>query len=83
VTDSTRIICPACGELDKSLVDIYNMNLRKQDFALSPVLPACKQCNLEIEIAEPIDNTGLSVDETVMRIMEIHQNNLIRKGMYG
>ena len=51
--NSTRIICPVCGEIDKSLVEIYNISLRKQDFALSPVLPTCRQCNSEIEIADP------------------------------
>jgi hypothetical protein len=43
----------ACGELDKSLVEIYNVNLRKQDFALSPVLPTCKLCNSEIKTVDP------------------------------
>jgi len=50
---STRIICPGCGELDKSLVEIYSINLRKQNFAISPILPTCKQCTSEIEIKDP------------------------------
>ncbi|NSW90926.1 MAG: transposase [Firmicutes bacterium] len=45
-----HIICPVCGEIDKSLVEIYNIKLRKQDFAMSPILPTCKQCTSEIEI---------------------------------
>lgn len=47
------IICPVCGELDKTLVEIYNINLRKQNFAMSPILPTCKQCTSEIEINDP------------------------------
>lgn len=59
--NSARIICPVCGEIDKSSVEIYNINLRKQNFALSPILPTCKQCASEIEINDPPKGAELIV----------------------
>jgi len=59
--NSTCIICPVCGELDKSSVEIYNLNLRKQNFALSPILPTCKQCSSEIEIKNPPEGARLII----------------------
>ena len=45
------IICPNCGELTKDDIQIYNKNLRKQSFSISPVLPSCKRCGMEVTIA--------------------------------
>ena len=59
--NGTCIICPVCGEIDKSLVEIYNINLRKQDFAMSPIMPTCKQCNSEIEVNNPPKGAELIV----------------------
>lgn len=44
------ITCPNCGELGLSDITIYSENLRKQDFSMLPVLPACKHCGKEVEI---------------------------------
>ena len=44
------IICPVCGIIDKSLVEIYNTKLRKQSFVMSPIVPTCRHCASEIEI---------------------------------
>jgi len=51
--NNTRIICPACGELDKSLVELYNINLWRQNFAMPPILPTYKQCTSEIKVKDP------------------------------
>jgi len=59
--NSTRIICPVCGKIDRSLVEIYKMKLRKQNFAISPILPTCKQCASEIEIYNPPKGAELIV----------------------
>ena len=46
------ITCPNCGELTKSNISIYNENLRKQKFSLTPILPICKHCNEEVKISD-------------------------------
>jgi len=44
------VICPNCGEIPKNEISIFNKNLRKQNFDLTPILPTCKQCNSEVSI---------------------------------
>lgn len=46
------INCPNCGEIAIAIeeIQIYNENLRRQNFTLSPVLPTCKRCKAEVGI---------------------------------
>ena len=44
------ITCTNCGELEVSDITIYRESLRKQDFSMLPVLPACGRCGGEVEI---------------------------------
>ena len=44
------ITCPNCGEMALDEVLIYNENLRKQDFRITPVLPTCKLCGAEADV---------------------------------
>lgn len=39
------ITCPNCGSLTKDDIQVYNENLRKQNFRMLPVLPTCKRCS--------------------------------------
>ncbi len=43
------ITCPNCGTLTKDQIDIYNVELRKQNFGHVPILPTCKICNAEVK----------------------------------
>jgi len=45
------IICPNCNEISRQDINIYNKNLRKQNFDISPILPTCKHCNAEVKIS--------------------------------
>ena len=45
-----RFICPVCGDIAPSAVEIYMEKLRKQAFAMSPIVPTCKKCSSEIEV---------------------------------
>lgn len=42
--------CPKCGQIHKENVKIYNENLRKQSFKVSPILPTCLVCGSEITL---------------------------------
>ena len=44
------IICPGCGVLEKSDIEIYSDELRKQSFSLLPVFPVCKRCGAGVNI---------------------------------
>jgi len=55
------ITCPNCGELAKSEIVIYNESLRKQDFDMSPVLPACAHCGEVVEITYRCDGGNVIV----------------------
>ena len=45
------IPCPTCGPIPPKNIAIYNANLRKQNFSISPILPTCNTCKSEVEIA--------------------------------
>ena len=55
------ITCPNCGELAKSDITIYSESLRKQDFDMSPVLPACIRCGKEVEITHKCSGGNMIV----------------------
>ena len=44
------ITCPNCGEITKDDIQIYNENLRKQSFNMSPILPSCKHCKTDVVV---------------------------------
>jgi|GEM_PF-16201 len=44
------ITCPNCGQRTRDEISIFNKKLRKQNFALTPILPICRQCNAEVQI---------------------------------
>ncbi|WP_160692310.1 AAA family ATPase [Clostridium sp. C2-6-12] len=48
--NDTVFICPKCGHLHNENVKIYNENLRKQSFNISPILPTCLICGSEITL---------------------------------
>jgi gluconate kinase len=56
-----RFICPVCGDLEPSNVAIYLEKLRKQDFAMSPIVPTCKHCASEIETVHSPENAELLI----------------------
>ncbi|MCL2408737.1 MAG: dephospho-CoA kinase [Oscillospiraceae bacterium] len=41
------ITCPNCGEITRDELLIFNDDLRRQNFSLTPVLPTCKLCGAE------------------------------------
>lgn len=45
------ITCPNCGKLTKEQIELYNQNLRKQNFSHSPILPICKCCQSVVRIS--------------------------------
>jgi gluconate kinase len=45
------IKCPNCGNLTKEQIELYNQNLRKQNFTHIPILPTCKFCHSVVEIS--------------------------------
>ncbi|MCL1787065.1 MAG: AAA family ATPase [Defluviitaleaceae bacterium] len=45
-----KTICPTCGVIPLADVAIYNQALRKQTFALSPILPTCNTCGGEVTV---------------------------------
>jgi len=45
-----KITCLTCGPVPLHSVTIYNDGLRKQKFSLSPILPTCNACGLEVEV---------------------------------
>ena len=55
------ITCPNCGELEISDITIYSESLRKQDFSMLPVLPACTHCGEEVEITHRCDGGNVIV----------------------
>ena len=42
--------CPTCGPVSLENITVYNKALRKQSFAISPVLPTCNTCGAEAEV---------------------------------
>ena len=44
------LVCPNCGKLSKDQIELYNSNLRKQNFAHTPILPTCKLCHSVVQI---------------------------------
>ena len=42
------ITCPNCGAITKDEIQIYNENLRKQSFGMSPISPLCKHCGADV-----------------------------------
>lgn len=55
------IICPNCGEIAIEEIQIYNENLRRQNFSLSPVLPICKRCKAEVGITHKCSGGNIIV----------------------
>ena len=45
------ISCPNCGKLAKEEIFLYNKNLRKQTFNMSPILPTCKHCGAQAAVS--------------------------------
>lgn len=56
-----RFICPVCGDIAPSAVEIYMKKLRKQAFAMSPIVPTCKKCSSEIEVIHTPEGTELLI----------------------
>ena len=56
-----RFICPVCGDLEPSDVAICLEKLRKQDFAMSPIVPTCKHCASEIETVHSPEGAELLI----------------------
>lgn len=46
----TGFVCPKCGNIINENIKIYNENLRKQNFSISPILPTCLLCGSEITL---------------------------------
>jgi cytidylate kinase len=55
------ITCPNCGELSKTDITIYNESLRKQNFSMLPVLPACVRCGAEVETTHKCNGGNIIV----------------------
>lgn len=55
------INCPNCGETAIEEIQIYNENLRRQNFSLSPVLPTCKRCKAEVGITHKCNSGNIIV----------------------
>ncbi|MHB1153294.1 MAG: methyltransferase domain-containing protein [Eubacteriales bacterium] len=56
-----RFVCPECGDIDKDSVEIYNAQLRKQNFSISPIVPTCKHCLSEIIIINAPEGAELII----------------------
>lgn len=50
IKNDTIFACPKCGHIHNEKVKIYNENLRKQSFKISPILPTCLICGSEITL---------------------------------
>jgi len=55
------IPCPTCGKISPNDIQLYSEKLRKQNFALSPILPTCKRCGAEVEISHTCTNGTIIV----------------------
>ena len=42
--------CPTCGQVPLENITVYSRALRKQTFAISPILPTCNSCGMEVEV---------------------------------
>lgn len=49
-----KINCPVCGLLSKHDIEIYNRELRKQNFRPSPIVPVCRVCKSEVSITNSL-----------------------------
>lgn len=50
IKNATTFTCPKCVHIHNENVKIYNENLRKQSFKISPILPTCLICGSEITL---------------------------------
>jgi hypothetical protein len=55
------ITCPNCGELVINDITIYSESLRKQDFSMLPILPACGRCGEEVDITHRCNGGNIIV----------------------
>ena len=46
----SEFVCDHCGKIDKGDVELYNINLRKQNFDITPIDPTCKICGSRVTI---------------------------------
>jgi len=44
------ITCPTCGELTKDDLCLYRASLRRQTFAMLPILPTCQRCGADVTV---------------------------------
>ena len=44
------ITCPTCGELTKDEICLYRAGLRRQTFAMLPILPTCQRCGADVTV---------------------------------
>lgn len=56
-----KIVCPLCGEINKSDVILYDTELRKQNFELSPIHPTCTFCKSAVKINKKCDGGKIIV----------------------
>lgn len=50
INEALTFSCPKCGNISKKNIKLYNVNLRKQNFGISPILPTCLICGSEIAL---------------------------------
>jgi len=44
------ITCPTCGMPTKDEVTVYSARLRRQTFAMLPILPTCQRCGADVTV---------------------------------
>jgi len=44
------ITCPTCGQLTKDEICLYRASLRRQTFAMLPILPTCQRCGADVTV---------------------------------
>ena len=45
-----EVVCPVCGEVKSSDITLYDIELRKQNFDISPIHPTCNLCKSTVSI---------------------------------
>lgn len=45
------IWCPNCGEIVKEQVELYDISLRRQNFAHTPIYPTCRRCHAPVQLS--------------------------------
>lgn len=49
------IRCPNCGDIAKEQVELYDISLRRQNFAHTPIYPTCRSCHAPVQLLHRCD----------------------------